>query len=91
MCVCIIDRNFVRAAGWSIAAAILSLSGLLHAFKFTTGDTLVDLPLLDLLAGNFKGNITELFPASRFAMAYLLVALILLAAHFFTKPNQEEA
>lgn len=91
MCVCIIDRQFVRAAGWSLAAAVLSLSGLLHSFKFTAGDTQVDLPLLDLLAGKFKGTIAEMFPASRFALAYFLVALILLAAHVFARPNQNEA
>jgi AGZA family xanthine/uracil permease-like MFS transporter len=89
MCVCIIDRRFVRAAGWSLAAAILSLSGLLHAFKFTPGDTLVDLPLLNLLTGGFKGQLTDLFPAWQFALAYALVALLLLAAHFLTEPNRE--
>ena len=91
MCVCIIDRQFVRAAGWSLAAALLSLSGLLHAFKFTPGDTLVDLPLLYLLAGNFSRSFADLFPAWRFALAYTLVALVLLAARGLTKPLPDDA
>ena len=39
---------------------------------------------------DYRG-LAEMFPASRFALAYFLVALILLAAHVFTRPNQEEA
>jgi AGZA family xanthine/uracil permease-like MFS transporter len=89
MTVSIIDHEFLQAAGWSLAAAMLSLSGLLHSFRFTTGDTLVDLPLLDLLAGRFDGGAADLFPAWRFALAYGLVALILLAAHRFAEPEPE--
>ncbi len=69
-----------------LAAALLSVSGLLHAFKFTEGDTLVDLPLLELLNGGFEGDWAALFPAWRFALAYLLVAVILLGARWFAHP-----
>ena len=89
MTVCIIDRRFLRAAAWSLAAAVLSLSGLLHAYKFTEGDTLVDLPLLDLLAGG--GDPGSLFPAWSFALAYLLVAAILVAARWLTVPTDDDS
>ena len=91
MTVCIIDRRFLRAAGWSLAAALLSLSGLLHAFKFTPGDTLVDLPLLELVAGGFDGDWAALFPASSFALAYLLVAAILVAARWLAEPVADDS
>jgi len=35
----VIDRRFLRAAGWCLAAAALSAVGLLHAYGFTPGDT----------------------------------------------------
>ncbi len=91
MTVCIIDRRFLRAAAWSLAAAVISLTGLLHAFKFTEGDTLVDLPLLDLLAGGGAGGWLAIFPAWRFALAYLLVAAILVAARFLTEPLDDDS
>ena len=91
MTVCIIDRRFLRAAAWSLAAALLSLSGLLHAFQFTSSDTLVDLPLLGLLGGGSNRDLATLFPAWRFALAYLLVALILVAARRFTHPITDDS
>ena len=53
------------------------------------GDTLVDLPLLSLLAGSFEGDLVALFPAWRFVVAYLLAAAILFAAPLFTRPAVE--
>jgi AGZA family xanthine/uracil permease-like MFS transporter len=39
MTVAIIERQFVRAAIWSGVAALLSASGLMHAYRFTPSDT----------------------------------------------------
>ncbi len=41
--VAIIERRFVVAAGWSALAALLSALGLMHAFRYTFGDTAVAL------------------------------------------------
>ncbi len=41
----IIDRRFLRAAVWCCAAAVLSFVGLMHAYIWTPGDTVVALGL----------------------------------------------
>jgi AGZA family xanthine/uracil permease-like MFS transporter len=41
----IIDRRFARAAAWCCAAAALSFVGLMHAYVWTPGDTVVALGL----------------------------------------------
>jgi adenine/guanine/hypoxanthine permease len=41
--VAIIERDFVKAAIWCLAAATLSMLGLMHAYAFTPGDTVVDM------------------------------------------------
>ena len=35
----VIERRFLRAAGWCLACAALSATGLLHAYDYTPGDT----------------------------------------------------
>jgi len=35
----VIERRFLRAAGWCVACAALSATGLMHAYDFTPGDT----------------------------------------------------
>ena len=90
MTVCIIDRRFSRAAAWSLTAAALSASGLLHSYRFSDGDTLVNLPLLGLLDGSFVDDWSALFPAWPFTLAYLLVALVLFAVPRFTHPLSGE-
>src|SRR5262249_7766493 len=35
----VIERRFLRAAGWCAACAVLSATGLMHAYAFTPGDT----------------------------------------------------
>lgn len=37
----IIERKFLRAAGWFAAAAVFSAAGLMHSYQFTPGDTAV--------------------------------------------------
>jgi len=39
----IIERRFDRAALWMLAGAILSATGLMHGYRFTPGDTALDL------------------------------------------------
>ncbi|HWY25520.1 MAG TPA: hypothetical protein VNX47_11410, partial [Nevskia sp.] len=37
--VCVIERQFLRAALWCVAAAALSALGLMHSYRWTPGDT----------------------------------------------------
>ena len=87
----IIDRDFVRAAMWSLSAAALCFLGLMHSWQFTPGDTVVNLPLLDVFiaAGEEAKSFTELVPAWEFALAYTLVAAILIASKWLTRPANE--
>jgi AGZA family xanthine/uracil permease-like MFS transporter len=39
----IIERNFSRAACWSLLAALLAWVGLLHSYRWTAGDTVIQL------------------------------------------------
>ena len=41
--VAIIERRFARAGAWMLAAAALSAAGLMHAFRYTPGDTAIRL------------------------------------------------
>lgn len=41
--VCLIDRLFYKAAVWALLGALLSVSGLMHGYAFTPGDTVVSL------------------------------------------------
>ncbi|MDR3416073.1 MAG: NCS2 family permease [Nevskia sp.] len=39
--VCVIERRFFGAAAWSVAAAALSATGLMHSYAWTAGDTVM--------------------------------------------------
>ncbi len=41
--VCIIERCFIRAALWAWAGALLSVVGFMHSYRFTPGDTVLEL------------------------------------------------
>jgi AGZA family xanthine/uracil permease-like MFS transporter len=84
MTVLVIENRFAAAAAWSLSAAVLSLLGLMHSWQFTPGDTVVNLPLLEALVG---GHPTGLVPAWPYAVAYLLVSAMLLAARWLTRPT----
>ena len=43
----IVERRFRLAAIWSALASMLSLVGMMHAWKFANGDTALNSPLLD--------------------------------------------
>jgi AGZA family xanthine/uracil permease-like MFS transporter len=83
MTVLVIDGKLVSAAAWSLSAALLSLLGLMHSWQFTPGDTVVSLPLLQAVVG---GRPDALLPARDYAVAYLLVAAMLVAARWLTRP-----
>ena len=87
--VMVIDRRFVTAACWSLAASLLSLLGFLHAWRFVPNDAVGSMPLVDRMVGA-PATGPVLFPAFSFAVAYACVALILLAAKFFTVSDRAE-
>jgi AGZA family xanthine/uracil permease-like MFS transporter len=61
----IIEQKFIKAALWSLSAAILAWVGLLHSYQWTIGDTVIKL-------GWGAG--------SQWAMGYLLLAIVLFYA-----------
>ena len=63
----IIEKQFGKAGFWSLTAAFLSWFGLLHSFKWTLGDTVLDL-------GWGTG--------SSYAISYILLALLLFYAQW---------
>ncbi len=75
----IVDRRFTLAAVWSAVAALLSLLGLIHSWKFSSSDTVMNMPLLDWL-GSQPVTLTwpGLFPGWPFAAAYGIIACFLL-------------
>ena len=84
----IIDRRFVTAALWSLAAAALSLVGVLHAWRFAANDTVGTIPLLERLAGGAggAGAAGPLLPGKAFAAGYASLALVLLLVRVFAEP-----
>lgn len=62
----VIDRNFLKAAGWAFAGMLLSASGLMHAYLLTPAGIQNQLGWL---------------ASPRFAAAYGLTGLILLGLH----------
>jgi AGZA family xanthine/uracil permease-like MFS transporter len=87
--VCIVDRQWLRAAAWSGVGALLSLSGLMHSYALTGRDSVLNLPLLDWLNGQWHPGQT-LLPAGSAAVGYILAGLILLLARYFTVPRLSE-
>jgi AGZA family xanthine/uracil permease-like MFS transporter len=63
----IIERQFVRAAAWAFAGAVLSGIGLIHAYRFTASDSVP--------------NVT-LGSASHFSIAYATLAILILVARW---------
>jgi AGZA family xanthine/uracil permease-like MFS transporter len=83
----IIERRLLAAAGWLLAASVLSLLGLMHAWRFAGGDTVGSLPLLDFLVGSSKPG--TMFPGAMFAVGYGALAILLCAARWLTKPSED--
>jgi hypothetical protein len=78
----IIDRRLYAAAAWLAGGALMSLLGLVHAWRFEGADTVGSLPLLERLTHVFKGGSN--FPAASYAAAYAILAAILVVAKWFT-------
>ena len=62
--VALIEREFKKAAGWSLAAAVFSAIGLIHAYELTPAGIAARFGLLE---------------APEFAASYLLLALLFFA------------
>jgi AGZA family xanthine/uracil permease-like MFS transporter len=82
----IVDRKFVTAALWSLAAGALSSMGVLHAWRFQPNDTVGTIPLLERMAGGAARG-TPLIPAASFAIGYVCLAAILLLVRVFAEPD----
>jgi AGZA family xanthine/uracil permease-like MFS transporter len=77
----LVERRFSLAAIWSGVAAGLSLLGLIHSWKFSSADTVLNMPLLDWFSGQpMTLTWPGLFPAWPYAAAYALIAGFLLMA-----------
>ena len=76
----IVEREFGKAAIWSLVAAVLAWVGLIHSYQWTVADTVIEL-------GWGAG--------AQWATAYLLVTIVLLYAKWqtpqSTKPKTTEA
>jgi AGZA family xanthine/uracil permease-like MFS transporter len=70
MLVHVIERRFLQAAGWALAASILSMVGLIHAYELTPAGVT---------------NQFGIFAAPGFGAAYALGALLLAALHLRTR------
>jgi AGZA family xanthine/uracil permease-like MFS transporter len=70
----IIDRQFLKAAGWTAAAAILSLIGLIHAYDLTPSGV---------------QNKFGIAAAPEFGMMYGLSTVLLLLLHFTRNKDRE--
>ncbi len=87
--VCIVDRHWRRAAVWSGVGAVLALSGLMHSYALTGRDTVIDLPLLAWLSGQWTPG-RSLFPAGGAALGYALAGLVFLLTNFIAVPRAED-
>lgn len=85
----IVDRQWLRSAAWCGVGALLSALGLMHAYVLTGRDTVISLPLLDWLTGNWTPG-QPLFPAGPIALGYACAALVFLAARFVTVPRADD-
>jgi AGZA family xanthine/uracil permease-like MFS transporter len=61
----VIERRFARAAAWCAAGAALSAAGLVHAWRFTVGDTALDLRAAWPFAAGYAA-MAAIFLAARF-------------------------
>jgi AGZA family xanthine/uracil permease-like MFS transporter len=68
--VALIERQFVKAAAWSLAAALFSASGIIHAYELTPGG----------VASRFG-----LMAAPEFFLSYLFLALLFFAVAWLAK------
>lgn len=70
----IIDREFEKAAIWSIIASVLSFFGIIHAFKFSSMDILYDF---------------SIYAAPSFVITYTCLAILFFALHMYLKKEKQ--
>ncbi|HZV81832.1 MAG TPA: NCS2 family permease [Geobacteraceae bacterium] len=76
MMVFVVEREFLKAAVWTVAAAVLSFFGVIHAYVLTPAGV-----------QNRFG-----FGAARaYALAYLIAALLLVALHYYNRGREAES
>ena len=88
-----IDHRFRLASIWSLVAAVFCLAGLMHAYRYTPGDTVVNLPLLELINGAETGKprgLAELFPAWEWALGYAIMGAIFYITPWISRKPSEE-
>jgi len=66
----LIERQFLRAAGWALAAGVFSAIGIIHAYELTTGG----------IVSRFG-----FFAAPEFVVAYLMLFVLFLAVGWWEK------
>jgi AGZA family xanthine/uracil permease-like MFS transporter len=71
--VCVIEQKFRQAALWCLVAAGLSATGLMHAYQWTTADTVMDTSSFWQGVGGDKEAFARV--PWRFAVAYVVMAL----------------
>jgi AGZA family xanthine/uracil permease-like MFS transporter len=70
----LLDRRFLHAAAWLVGAAVLSLTGFIHAFRITSRGV---------------ETVIGVFAAPAFALSYLAAAIFLIGFHFYAVRNAE--
>ena len=71
--VALIERKFFRAAGWSVAAALLSACGIIHAYNLSAGG----------VTSRFG-----LMVAPEFFVSYLMLAALFFAVGILARGDQ---
>ncbi len=89
MTVCIVDRQWLRAAAWSGVGAALSLASLMHAYTLTGRDSVISFPLMDWLGGTWQAGQAP-FPAGGAALGYALAAVLFLLVRFWAVPRADD-
>ena len=75
MMVFVVEREFFKAALWMVAAAVLSYFGIIHAYVLTPAGV---------------QNTFGFGTAKGYAFAYLIVALLLVALHYYNRGRESE-
>ena len=88
----VIDHRFRLASIWSLVGTIFCLAGLMHSYRYTPGDTVVNLPLLDLINGTSGGprGWAELFPAWQWALGYAVMGALFFITPWISRKTAED-
>ncbi len=89
----VIDHRFRLASIWSLVAAVFCLAGLMHAYRYTSGDTVVNLPLLNVFNGSLTDGsrgLAQLFPAWQWALGYGVMGAIFFITPWISRKTDRE-